>query len=150
MALFRNPEEAFLARSEPLVWSDCIIWTGSPTTAGYGVVYVNKIPTPAHRYAWERENGPIPSGMLVDHTCHVRSCVNADHLRLATRAQNNAHRRGAPRQNSTGFRGVTRAGRKFQARVAQRFGGVFDTPEEASARAEQMRRELYGPFAGGP
>src|SRR5699024_7441838 len=93
---FATPEEAFLARTEPIVGEPgCIIWTGSLDGSGYGKLHVNGRTVKAHRWAWEREHGPIPKGMEVDHICWERSCVNTDHLRLATRAQNGANRSGA-------------------------------------------------------
>jgi len=36
----------------------------------------------AHRYAWERINGPIPAGLTIDHLCRVRRCVNVAHIEL--------------------------------------------------------------------
>jgi hypothetical protein len=49
--------------------------------------------TTAHRAAWVHRFGQIPDGMVVDHTCHTRRCVNPDHLRLLTRGEN-ARRQG--------------------------------------------------------
>src|SRR5699024_6002359 len=54
---YATPEEAFLARTEPLLWSGCIIWTGATTRGGYGHLRVNGRIVRAHRYAWEREPG---------------------------------------------------------------------------------------------
>ena len=149
---YATPEEAFLARTEPLCWSDCIVWTGATTSDGYGQLRVNGRVARAHRWAWERENGPIPDDMVIDHTCFERSCVNTRHLRLATRAQNNANRSGA--MPGRGIpRGVYRHGRGYAAEVQS--GGVrhrlgtFSTPEEASAVAAAKRAVLFGAFAGG-
>ena len=149
---YTDPEEAFLARTEPLVWSDCIIWTGTTNRAGYGRLSVNGRMVGAHRYAWERVNGPIPDGMEVDHKCWERSCVNVDHLRLATRAQNNANLSGV-RKNGGGLpRGVSRYRRRYMARVSlngtEHYLGLFDTPEAASIAAQNKRSLLYGEFAG--
>src|SRR6185369_15988036 len=33
-----------------------------------------------HRRAYERVKGSIPVGMVIDHLCHNRACVNTDHL----------------------------------------------------------------------
>src|SRR5699024_11332791 len=72
---YATPEEAFLARTEPIVGDPgCLIWTGVLDGSGYGRLRVNGRPVRAHRYAWEREHGPIPDGMFIDHTCWQRSC----------------------------------------------------------------------------
>ena len=50
----------------------------------------------AHRAAYVHHSGEqIPEGMVVDHMCSTRRCVNPDHLRLLTNAQNAARANGA-------------------------------------------------------
>jgi hypothetical protein len=45
-----------------------------------------------HRAAWVNERGPIPPSMTVDHRCENRRCLNVEHMRLLTRAENTAAR----------------------------------------------------------
>ena len=155
LVYYGDPEVAFLARTEPIVGEPAhIIWTGGLDRGGYGKLSANGRMVLAHRYAWERENGPIPDGMVIDHACHERSCVNVAHLRLATRAQNNSNRSGAWKGRRHDLpRGVHRRGRRYRAQVGHggtvHYLGTFDTPEEASAAAETKRRVLFGEFAGG-
>ena len=150
-----DPEAAFLARTEPIVGEPAhIIWTGALDGRGYGLLHVNGRMVRAHRYAWEREHGPIPDGMVIDHACFERSCVNVDHLRVATRQQNTQSRSGAtPGRMHDLPRGVYRSGRGYMARVVHNGTphhlGTFDTPEEASAAAQTKRALLFGAFAGG-
>ena len=152
---YATPEEAFEARTEPIVGDPAhIIWTGALDGRGYGRLYVNGRVARAHRYAWEREHGPIPDGMEVDHMCWERSCVNPEHLRLATRGQNNAYLSGARKGRMHDLpRGVTPNGRGYRARVGlngtDHYLGTFDTVESASAAAEAKRAVLFGAFAGG-
>lgn len=150
---FATPEEAFLARTEPIVGEPAhIIWTGSLNSDGYGVLRVNGRLVTAHRYAWGREHGPIPDGMVIDHKCWERTCVNVDHLRLATLAQNAQNMSGAQRGSTTGARGVYRDGDRYFAKVVHRgkqhYAGTFPTIAEASAAATSKRNILFGEYAG--
>lgn len=149
---YATPEEAFLARTEPIVGDPgCLIWTGYTDSKGYGRLRVNGRKMLAHRYAWERINGPIPDGMFIDHACHERSCVSVDHLRLATPSQNQQNRSGAHKGRDLP-RGVTRHGRGYAARVGlngtEHWLGTFTTPELASAAATEARRIHFGIYAG--
>ena len=151
---YADPEDAFLARTEPLLWTGCLIWTGA-VSSGYGRMYVEGRLDYAHRYAWEQENGPIPDGMRIDHRYHCSPlCCEPSHLRLATMRQNNHHRRGANRDNrSTGLLNIyRRESGRFAVRIeidgkCKSFG-TFDTVEEAVERRNAVRRERSGSFAG--
>lgn len=63
----------------------CWLFQGHVNRAtGYGTVS-NKY---AHRYFYEAHVGPIPHGLVIDHLCRVRSCVNPAHLEPVTQAEN--------------------------------------------------------------
>lgn len=149
---YATPDEAFLARTEPLLWSSCVVWTGATDRKGYGSLRVDGRTVYAHRYAWEREHGPVPDTMEVDHMCFERSCCNVDHLRVATRQQNMQNRSGSNLGRDLP-RGVTRHRRRYVAQVkhngANLYLGTFSTPEEASAAAQAKRALLFGEYAGG-
>ena len=68
--------------------SDCIIWNKSFSTNGYGQVWVDGKLQRAHRVEWEKVNGKIPTGMVLDHLCRNRKCVNLDHLEIVTQSVN--------------------------------------------------------------
>lgn len=102
---YNDAEESFLARTERL--GSCLVWTASKYYNGYGQMKVNGKPGRAHRYAWERANGPIPEGMVIDHVCHNPACCEVTHLRLASRKQNMEHRKGATAKSKSGIRGVS-------------------------------------------
>ena len=85
---------------------------------------------------------------MIDHICHNRTCVNVDHLRLATAAQNNSNLAGATARSSTGVRGVYPRGSRFRVGIKSRWYGTFDSIEEASRVAARERPRLFGEFAG--
>lgn len=70
--------------------SGCWIWTAKRDPDGYGQMRVGKKIKRAHRISYELASGKaIPIGedgkvMDIDHLCHIRSCVNPDHLEAVT------------------------------------------------------------------
>ena len=130
---------------------DCLIWQGSKDGCGYGMVRHNGPSARVHRVVWELTNGAIPPGMLVDHTCWNRACINADHLRLATRQQNNYNLRSA-KPGRTLPRNIILDGGKYLVRVTKAGKchkvGRFVSLDDAVAAAATKRRELFGEFAG--
>jgi hypothetical protein len=81
----------------------CWLWSGATSDFGHGVIQIGSSLVRAHRYAFERGNGPIPDGMKVCHGCDVPQCVNPAHLFLGTQADNLAD--------------MTRKGRRVQGRT---------------------------------
>lgn len=66
----------------------CWLWSNSLDNDGYGRITIDKKTYRAHRLIWELENGIIPKGLVIDHLCRIRNCVNPKHLRLVTLRQN--------------------------------------------------------------
>lgn len=66
----------------------CWLWRGTLRGDGYGIAWVAERLVRAHVFSWEQENGPVPEGLCVLHSCDVRSCVRPDHLWLGTRREN--------------------------------------------------------------
>ena len=66
----------------------CWVWNWAVQRKGYASVWIDGRGVKAHRVAYELANGPIPEGMVIRHTCGNPSCVNAEHLRVGTRAEN--------------------------------------------------------------
>jgi hypothetical protein len=42
----------------------------------------------AHIVAWERVNGPVPDGLVLDHLCARRHCIALSHLEAVTQSEN--------------------------------------------------------------
>lgn len=75
----------------------CWLWTGRLSDKGYARQYVPiglggtpKKPVRIHRLAYQLLVGPIAEGLVTDHRCRNRSCVNPEHLEIVTVAVNNA------------------------------------------------------------
>ena len=66
----------------------CWLWTGAKSSAGYGQISDRGRALYAHRLAYEWLVTPIPEGLVIDHLCRVRHCVNPDHLEPVTQAEN--------------------------------------------------------------
>lgn len=146
----RPVEERFWSKVDKS--GECWEWLGSRTPVGYGQFHVQepkRTQLKAHRVAYEYLVGPIPEGLVIDHKCHNRGCVNPAHLRPVTDKQNQENRKGASWQSKTGIRGVSRHTylNGWVAQV-QHYGksynaGLHKTLEAAEAAVIAKRNELY-------
>jgi len=64
----------------------CWEWLGGLSTQGYGTMGCSNglKGQLAHRVSWALFRGPLTSGKCVQSTCGSKTCVNPDHLRLAS------------------------------------------------------------------
>ena len=116
---------------------------------GYVQIIIGKKLYRAHRLAWFYVTGSWPEGRL-DHQDNCGSNNRWENLRPATHSQNMANRK-LNANNVSGFKGVSRRGKRFRAYVqkdGRRFLlGMFDTAEAAGAAAAAKSIELHGEFA---
>ncbi len=66
----------------------CWEWLAAKNKDGYGLFYWEGRMRPAHVASYLIHTGPIPSGILVCHTCDNPSCVRPDHLWLGSHTDN--------------------------------------------------------------
>lgn len=128
-------------RIEPVPESGCWLWVGYVASGtGYGQTnrplwYPGKTANAlAHRVVWTQAKGSIPDGMVLDHICRVRSCVNPDHLRVVTTRENvlyNSH--SIPALSIA--RGHCKCGAEYKRSKRQRYCQACNT------RYAKQRRE---------
>lgn len=90
---FERVDKAYLRKNSEVDADGCWIWTGLQTGGGYGKIMYGDKPGLAHRASYRAFKGEIPAGLLVLHTCGVKSCVNPAHLRAGTRSDSQRARR---------------------------------------------------------
>ncbi len=65
----------------------CWEWKRGLGAGGYGQFYDGKVRR-AHRHSYEYFKGKIPKGLVLDHLCRVRNCINPEHLEIVTSKEN--------------------------------------------------------------
>lgn len=122
---------------------NCWLWTACRDRRGYGRIDSRY----AHRLSYEMHVGPIPNGMVIDHLCRVRHCVNPAHLEAVSQ-QLNVQRQGRHSRNASGYRGVSWDARrqKWAAYATvdgvKRHAGRFSDLNEAGQAAAALRYRL--------
>ena len=137
--------------------NSCWNWTGGKREDGRGQSRLNGKSVSAPRVSYYLKHGKFPeNGKWVLHKCDNPSCVNPDHFFVGGVAENarDMVEKGrhfsqvnrslfikkitlgcAARKNSTGFKGVYKAGSKFSSQISinckTKYLGVFDSPEKA-------------------
>jgi hypothetical protein len=66
----------------------CWPWTGAAGEYGHGRFWDGSKLVIADRWWWEQNNGPVPEGLFVLHSCDNGRCVYLGHLFLGTQADN--------------------------------------------------------------
>lgn len=136
--------------------SGCWQWTGFLNHDGYGRAWMHGKHVMAHRFTYEALVGPIPAGLVIDHLCRNRSCVNPAHLEPVTLGTN-LHRgdtitsrnaakthcpQGHPYSPENTYTHRVRGDRHCRTCIRHRKAEQFDTIN-AARRALGMTHEQY-------
>jgi len=106
----------------------------------------------AHRLAWFITYSELPD--IIDHVNGVKDDNSISNLRSCTQQQNTFNR-GARKDNTSGFKGVSfnKMAKKFHARIVingkNKHLGLFNTAKEASEVYEAKAKELFGEYYSG-
>lgn len=115
---------------------------------GYIKIYIEYKQYKAHQLAWLYVYGEYPK-KSIDHINLDKTDNKISNLRIADKFQNAANR-GIMKNNTSGYKGVTKHRNKWRAQInhlKKRYNiGYFDTPELASIAYENFAKQLLGDF----
>lgn len=86
---FATVEDRFHAKVAPDdMPNGCLLWVASVDQFGYGQFWFDGRRWRSHRWSYRRFVGELVPGLVIDHICRNRKCVNPEHLRQVTQREN--------------------------------------------------------------
>jgi hypothetical protein len=118
-------------RTEPIS-TGCMNWTGS-TSKGYGIVKHEGTKWRVHRFivycnlSESARKDFLASDLVVIHTCDNPTCINPDHLRVATQSENITDAVSKGRSSSFGHVGEANSSAKLTVEEVQEIRTLYKT-----------------------
>ena len=82
-----TPAQRFWAKVDKIP-GGCWVWAGAISSCGYGNFLHDGKTWRAHRWSYAAIVGSVPDGLVLDHLCRNRACVNPDHLEPVVQREN--------------------------------------------------------------
>lgn len=82
-------------------FNGCWRWAASLNNGGYGQISLDGRPYLAHRMAYEALHGLLDAGVVLDHRCCLRECVNPAHLEPMSSGENSRRGLAGKRNNAS-------------------------------------------------
>lgn len=145
MKIRRLPDKLSLREKFDLNYTKtdtCWNWIGSTSGTGYGQLRHRRVSHSAHRLAYVFFVGNIPCGMVIDHICHNKSCINPSHLRCVTQAQNMQNQKinKGNKLRGVGFDKFRNKWRAYLKTNGKTISKRFETQDEANKFIINLRR----------
>lgn len=113
----------------------CDVWTGSIGLWGQGRIHQKGRMVSAHREAWRRAHGPIPTGKWILHRCGNQKCVRIEHLYIGSQSDRDAALR--ERHRAKGDNG------QLTLRIAGKLRGDLESLAQGSGKtAAEFARSM--------
>lgn len=87
MIISQSVRDRFWPKVEKRSEEECWEWAAGRNSHGYGMSVEGRNMS-AHRLSYLIHIGDIPQGMVIDHLCRTRHCVNPAHMEIVTNAEN--------------------------------------------------------------
>lgn len=93
--------------------SPCLTWPGSLSNEGYAIKKIKGKQYSVHKTVYEVLVEKVPQGLVLDHLCRNRACINPFHLEIVTNKENV-------------LRGISFAAVNSKKKVCEKRGHPFD------------------------
>lgn len=94
-------------------FAPCWVWPLAINRTGYAQTRIDGPKQLAHRVAYEMLMGAVPAGLVLDHLCENKACVNPTHLEAVTQAENVRRCAHAPATINANKPSCPKCGRPF-------------------------------------